>query len=487
MALVLVALIGVAAIAVLFAIAAQRRASGARRRLERAESIDPMTGLPNRFAAERAIAARRERHPDVGSGAYFLVSLDRFAGINETYGPEVGDALLLAVSTQIQRALQRDETVARYAGPQFLVMAPGVTDADGCRRRAGELHDAVQVPYRIGSDQIRIDVAVGAKVDDEPGQSAAEILADAELALDDASDTRSADPPAADGPSAVGKGNRARVRVYDTALRAGRAPVNSERRLRQAIEDGEFELVYRPIIDLTDGRVAGVEAHLRWHDPDRGVIEAAGFRDRLEETGLIVSLGWWQIGEACRQSRLWSEQFPQAELFILLHLSPRQLAQTDLASRVAGLVGDAGVEHGRLCLEIPEAASGPEVDRSWTALRPLKEAGVALGLDDFGVGYSSLRYLRRFQLDFLKIHRSFVGELGTNSANEAIVEQVVNLAHALEIATIADGVDSVAQDTMVRSMRCEYATGELYGGVMTTEAIDQLVGGGSVRTRPTSF
>jgi diguanylate cyclase (GGDEF)-like protein len=482
MAVVLVALIGVAAIAVIFAVVAQRRATRARRRLERAQSIDAMTGLPNRFAAERSITTRRDRHPDVGSGAYFLVSLDRFAGINETYGPEVGDALLLAVSTQIQRALRRDETVARYAGPQFLVMAPGVADADGCRRRAAELHDAVQVPYRIGTDQIRIDVAVGAKVDDDPRQSPAEILADAELALDDASDSRAADPQAAEG-----SGARGRVTVYDSALRAGRAPVNSERRLRQAIEDNEFELAYRPIVDLADGRVAGVEAHLRWHDPDRGLLEAAAFGDRLEETGLIVSLGWWQIGEACRQSRLWSERFPHAELFILLHLSPRQLAQTDLASRVAGMVGDAGVEHGRLCLEIPEAASGAEVDRSWTALRPLKEAGVALGLDDFGVGYSSLRYLRRFQLDFLKIHRSFVSELGTSNANEAIVEQVVNLAHALEIATIADGVDSIAQDTMVRSMRCEYATGELYGGVMTTEAIDELVGGGTVRSRPTSF
>jgi diguanylate cyclase (GGDEF)-like protein len=462
----------VALIAVAGAVAAHRRSTNARRRLERAESIDAMTGLPNRSAAERSIASRRERNAELGAGAYLLVSLDRFASINEHYGPEVGDALLLAVSTQVQRSLQRDESLARYAGPQFLVTAPGITDRDSCSRRANELHRSVEVPYQIGSDQIRIQVAIGAAVDDDPSLSPTELLTNAELALADAVEVRD------DGPAIV---------IYTDALRADPAPVNSERRLRQAIDDGQFELVYRPIVHLERGRVAGVEAHLRWHDPERGPIDAPDFYHRLEETGLVVPVGWWAIEEACRQSRAWAEHLPDAELFTLLHLSPRQLGQSDLVPRVTSIVEEMGVEAGRLCLEIPEASSGSEVDRAWSMLRPLKEAGVALGLDDFGVGYSSLRYLRRFQLDFLKIHRSFVSELGTSAANEAIVEQVVNLAHALDIATIADGVDSAEQDTMVRSMRCEYASGEIYGGAMTAAAIDELVGGGGIRTRPTPF
>jgi diguanylate cyclase (GGDEF)-like protein len=470
MVALVVGLTCVAVIAVAGAVVAHRRSTTARRQLERAESIDGMTGLPNRSAAERSISSRRERDPELGAGACLLVSLDRFASINEQYGPEVGDALLLAVSTQLQRALQRDESLARYAGPQFLVTAPGITDRDSCSRRAGELHQSVEVPYQIGSDQIRIQVAVGAAIDDDPQLDPGDLLTNAELALADAIESRD------DGPATV---------IYTDALRAGQAPVNSERRLRQAVDDRHFELVYRPIVHLEQGRVAGVQAHLRWNDPERGPIEAPAFYPRLEETGLVVPLGWWAIEEACRQSCAWAERFPDAELFTLLHLSPRQLGQSDLVSRVASIVGNLQVEAGRLCLEIPEASSGGEVDRAWSMLRPLKEAGVALGLDDFGVGYSSLRYLRRFQLDFLKIHRSFVSELGTSAANEAIVEQVVNLAHALDIATIADGVDSTEQDTMIRSMRCQYASGELYGGIMTAGAIDELVGGGGVRKRPT--
>jgi diguanylate cyclase (GGDEF)-like protein len=470
MALAVVALLVVTAVAVATALAGQRRASAARRQLERTVRTDGLTGLPNRMAIAETLAAARARAARNGMHAAVIAArLHRFELVNETYGPEVGDALLRAVATQLLERGRPGEVVTRDAGPTFVVVLDGIRERDALARRAAEIGGAVEVPYAIGHDHIRVTLLIGAVLDDRADRPVEDLLEDAGLALEQAA-----------GAGSTGT----TITIYDKNLRVGDTPVHAERRLRRAIDEEQFRLHYLPVVELGSGRIAAVEARLVWDDPDRGTVTDRSFVERLHTTGLLVPVAWWGLEETCRQSRDWQDRFGTIELRTIARVPPRLLAQADLADQVLQILDRTGATPDRLCLEIPEWAYGSQVEDSWSRLRPLKEAGILLGLADFGVGYSSLRYLRRFQLDLLKIDRVFVQAVGSNRADDAIVEQLVSLCHALGIAALADGVDTEHQAMLMQSMRCDYGTGELFGAPVPAGDIDELLATGTVKRRP---
>lgn len=450
------------------ALVGQLRFTSTRRRLDRAVRTDPLTGLQNRAALAEALTAARDRAERTAAhAAVVAVRLHRFELINETYGPEIGDGLLGAVGRQLSNRRRPGEVVIRDAGPQFIVVLTAA-DRDELHRRCAEVGAAAAVPYAIGHDHIRVTMVIGAALDGRADPSR-DLLADAELAREQA---------------ARGASSGTAIVIHDERPRAsGSSSIPDERRLRQALDRGQLRLHYLPVVELASGRLAAVEARLAWEDPERGTVIARDLLGQLQETGLIVPVAWWVLEEACRENRAWQDRFAATEVRTITRVAPQLLAHAELADRVLGIVERTGVSVDRLCLEIPESVSGGEVEEAWRALRPLKEAGVLLSLAEFGIGYSSLRYLRSFQLDLLKIDRSFVESIGSNRVDDALVEQLVNLCHALGIAALAEGVDSEHQATLVRSLRCDYATGALVGEPMPADGIDELLAAGTVRLR----
>jgi EAL domain-containing protein (putative c-di-GMP-specific phosphodiesterase class I) len=250
----------------------------------------------------------------------------------------------------------------------------------------------------------------------------------------------------------------------------------AERRLRQALDNGEFRLYYQPIVSLWTKRLVGVEALLRWNDPDRGMVRPEEFVSALEETGLIVPIGQWIIDEVCQQSRRWTEMHPdRPPLNIKFNVSARQLAQANFVDHVRQALESSGAAPDRICLEVTEGALMYDVASAWSTLRACKQLGVSLALDDFGTGYSSLSYLRQFDLDLLTIDKSFVDELSHSREDAVIVEHIIGMAKALGIVTVAEGVETEEQVALLRSMNCDLAQGYYFSHPQPPDVIAHLM------------
>ncbi len=466
---VVVGLLALSIVMIAVAAAAQRAASRAHADLQRTTRFDLLTGLPNRTQLTTDLDARLGG-PSGGDGrrggrvgALILVEFHRYAAINDTYGREVGDGLLVAAAEQLGAALRAGERLFRPGGPQFAVISPDPADTASAIRRADELQAALGVAFRIGTDHLRVATSSGIAMLDGRATQAEELVRDATVALQHAD---------SDGPGASV--------VFDLSMHATVMAATAERRLREALERDQFWLLYLPVVALDNHELVGVEALLRWADPERGLVSPAEFLPLLDESGLIIPVGDWAIEAACRQSVLWQQAFPARELITTVNVSPRQLASADFMERVLRTVEETGMDPGRLCLEITEGVVMHDIESSWTMLRTAKDAGIKLALDDFGTGFSSLGYLRRFDLDVLKIDRAFVAEVATSREDAAIVQQLVALAHALGLAPVAEGVDSAEQAQTLHGMGCDFAQGFYFSAPQPVTAIDHMLSTGTV-------
>jgi EAL domain-containing protein (putative c-di-GMP-specific phosphodiesterase class I) len=285
------------------------------------------------------------------------------------------------------------------------------------------------------------------------------VLLDATVALDQALDA-----------------GRGVTRTIDAAASGTRSPATTEYRLRSALDDGEFWLLYLPVVTLTDQRLVGVEALLRWADPERGLVHPDRFFYALNETGLIVPVGDWVLREAARQCRAWHDQHPdRPPLDITINVSPRQLMQADFVDRVEAALEESGADPGHLCLEVAEGALVHQPDQLWTTLRDAKQRGLRLGIDDFGTGHTSLQHLRQFNLDQLKIDRSFVAELPVSEADRSIVGHVIGLAHELGVVPVAEGIETVDQLEVLRQLGCDLGQGFHFSTPQPPEVIASLI------------
>lgn len=447
-----------------YAALSSRAARKAQANLEYLANYDTLTGLRNRVAVRTELTALVADKGRGGRVAVILIELDRFAAVNDTYGHDVGDQLMVAASGQIRKALLPNETLFRLGGPQFIVLCPTAITRDAALERATSLQNAVRVQYRISHDHVRISASTGVVLLDQRHDAPAVVLADAEAALREA--------------NRQGPGTTV---AFEVAMRSKINPYDAEFRLRRALENDEFLLMYMPVVTMKGSKLVGVEAVIRWADPEHGVVAPSEFFELLEDTDLLGPVGEWILREACTHTRSWIERFPDRDLVTTINVSPAQLADPNYIGWVTGTLAEFGIEPGRLCLEITEGAIRKDADAIWWSLRNAKEAGIQLALDDFGTGYSTFDYIRKFSLDVLKIDKVFIDRVNASNEDYAIVQQLISLAHSLDFVAIAEGVDTAEQATTLASLNCDLAQGYYWSQPLPLDSIEKVIERGAIR------
>ena len=412
---------------------------------------DGLTDLPNRtLLTDRIRHALERRRDETTVLALLFCDVDGFKNINDAYGHQVGDDMLRLAAERLSSAVRPGDTVARIGGDEFVILCESLEDFNDAATIAYRASAAVAEPITTGPADIEMTVSIGvavAAIGDEV--TADTLLRDADEAMYKAK---------RQGPNVV--------ELFDEQLRA--AASSSLRLLaemRRAEGDRELRLHYQPVMQLHNEAVIGVEALIRWQHPTRGLVQPDDFVPFAERSGLIVGMGAWVVHEACEQAAAWAadRQLPTPQLTISVNVSGRQLARRAGLFRAVSLALDeSGVEPTSLVLEVTESALMDDAEAALRVLTELKTLGVQIAIDDFGTGYSSLVYLKRFPVDLIKIDRSFVAGLGRDHEDAAIVRSVIDLAHALGIATVAEGIETPRHLAMLQDLGCAYGQGYLW-------------------------
>jgi diguanylate cyclase (GGDEF)-like protein/PAS domain S-box-containing protein len=408
---------------------------------------DALTGLPNRALLadrlRREIArARRGDRPF----ALHLIDLDGFKNINDVLGHVLGDKFLKVVAQRLRSLVREGDTVARLGGDEFAVLQSRLTRSEEAAELAARIVAAVSEPYQFAGERITTNASVGTTLHPADGADAEALLKHADLAMYRAK---------ADG------GNVVRFYAADMHSRAQEARhLDSE--LRQAIQDNQFVLYYQPQVDLKTGHIIGAEALLRWRRPGRGIVGPGVFLARAEENGLIVPINEWVLRQACRDAKSWQRAgFPP--LRVGVNLSAVQFRKQSVPLLVAKTLADTGLDPRRLDLELTESIVMADTEAVAADLHRLHELGVSISIDDFGTGYSSLTYVKNFPVDRLKIDQCFIRDLATDPSDAAIVRAIVSLGHSLELAIVAEGVETADQLERLRAEDCDEVQGYYFG------------------------
>jgi len=413
--------------------------------------FDSLTGLPNRRLLsdrlDNALAvARRSGH----YGALLLLDLDYFKTLNDARGHEVGDQVLKAIAAGLAAGLRESDTLSRLGGDEFVLLLPELSPrvqsaADMARNVAEKLRSKLTEPLKIDGEQITLGASIGVTLfPTSAGCSAAEVLKQADTAMYQA--------------KAAG---RNMVRFFEPEMQA-RAEMrfNLEAELRHAVEHDELRLYLQPQCDR-DGRVCGAEALLRWHHPRRGLIPPGSFIPIAEETGLIVALGDWVLRRAC--ALLITPELAEQPMRIAVNVSPRQFHRSGFVDRVRDILAETGADACRLTFEVTEGLVIDNVHQTVATMSELAALGIHFSIDDFGTGYSSLAYLKRLPINELKIDRSFIQEAPTDPNDAALVDAILSIAGHLNIAVVAEGVETEAQAAFLHSRAPMLYQGYLYG------------------------
>jgi diguanylate cyclase (GGDEF)-like protein len=464
---------------------------------------DPLTGLPGRtlFMDRLSVALARSGRR-TSQVAVLLVDLDGFRLINDSYGKETGDRLLVAVAERVFGALRPGDTVARVGEDDFAILCDDIARAEGAATIAERVHAAVGSPYQFDGEDVETTAGLGYAVGTGRDHSPEFLFRRAEEALHRAKaqgqgtlvaaepvappEEPEAEPEPEPEPAPEPEAVPAAVAAVEQATAEARplhveevrpdavGPAEPDREppaeagdlgeeLYRGLERSEFRLLYQPIIHLRTGRIAGVEALLRWEHPQRGLVSPAEFMDAAEESGLIHAMGAWVLRQVTADAeRLQAARPDGSPLMLSVNLSARQLADPNFAQVVRGILAGSLVDPGTIYLEVGESSVMEDVDAVAGVLRDLRATGVRISIDDFGTGFSSLLHLNRFPIDFLKVDRSFIDTLDRPTGSANIVTAVIAMAHALGLPAIAEGVETDDQLSSLRSLGCDYAQGYLF-------------------------
>ena len=435
-----------------------------RRRLEERvrhhAMYDPLTDLPNRTLfldrLEHAVSASRRGGHTV---AVLMMDIDGFNAVNDALGQAAGDEVLAQVGGRLRDCLRSTDTVARMDGDRFamLLVDAGTPEA---ARVANRVLERLGAAFSVKGKDVFVDTSVGITQFPDGSRSAGSIVADAD--------------------SAMCAAKHAGGRRYQFYQRERHAELLKQfellTELRQALERREFVLHYQPIVRLDDGRIVGVEALTRWVNPSRGMIQPGDFIPLAEQAGLIVAIDRWVTAEACRQTRTWQQRFPSENpLAISVNLSARQLQDPDLLRDVRAAVETFGLGPRSLTLEITETVLMQDTEATISVLRALRGLGVRLAIDDFGIGFSSLSYLRRLPVDVVKIDRSFVAGVATGTEEWTLARGIIRLVHSLGLETVAEGVERAEQRAHLMALGCRLAQGFYFARPAPAEAITALL------------
>ncbi|NHZ43465.1 EAL domain-containing protein [Massilia sp. CCM 8693] len=437
----------------------------ANRQLHHQALHDSLTRLPNRSLLEDRIV--QAIHGAERSGKRFalmFLDLDRFKTINDSLGHQYGDKLLQAVAARLSDCLRANDTVARLGGDEFVVLLCDVGAPTAVAGVAGKLLDTIALPLDVEGQVQSVSASIGISMYPDDGTSLRELMTNADSAMYHAK-----------------KVGRANHQFFAPAMNAAAgARLALESALRLALEHQQFELHYQPKVDVASGAVVAMEALVRWHCPQRGMVPPNDFIGVAEEIGLIIPLGAWVLREACRQNRAW-QLAGMAQLRVAVNLSAYQFRQKDLPEFVAGVLRETGMDASCLELEVTESVVMHNPAEAAQILDRLHGQGIHISVDDFGTGYSSLSYLKQFRLDTLKIDRSFVRDISSDADDAAIVRSVIALAHSLRLKVIAEGVETDAQLAYLRELGCDQYQGYLRSKPLPAHEFEALVraGGGA--------
>ena len=419
---------------------------------------DPLTGLPNRVLIlqllEHAFRASRRSGK---TSAVFFVDLDRFKEVNDTYGHQVGDELLVAVAKRVTRVLRPGDSLARLSGDEFIVLCEELADPSEADPIAVRLNAELSRPFVLSGMELKVTASIGIAFTGQSIEAPEELLRDADLAMYQSKRDR-----------ARGYEVRDLRELYLAGHQAGLA-----RSLPGALGRGELHLDYQPIVEARDGRLTGVEALLRWTHPSRGAVSPRVFIPFAEQSGQIIELGQWVLQQAWSDRNQWQRQRP-AEIGMSVNVSAHQFMSAGFAASVAKVLDSTSVDPGLLTLEVTERLFVRDQERAFVVLDELKELGVKLALDDFGTGYSSLGYLNTLPIDIIKIDQKFIAKLN-NPGTQAIVTAIIGLAHSLGMTVVSEGVETTTQRDQVTKLGSDSCQGFYFAPPMLASSVDALI------------
>ena len=439
---------------------------------------DPLTSLPNRrlFMDRLQSSFVRSRRDTGRLYTLLLANLDHFKAFNETIGAVGGDHILLEIGRRLAKTLRQDDTIARrdspgtateivlfrLGGDEFTMLLDAVGEPSDAMRVARSIQTAVAEPFQVENREVRVSVSIGIALSTPAHERAEDVLKDADVAMRRA--------------KALGG---SRCEVFDEAMHTravGRLRLEAD--LRTAMTEHQFRVYYQPVVQLDTRRIVSFEALLRWNHPVQGLISPYRFIEAAEDTGILVSIGHWLLLQACRQLRD-AETPGQAgnsqSMNITVNISARQFADARLVNDIQDALQQTGIDPSRLQLEITESVAAADPKLTVTVLSHLKHMGIGVVLDDFGTGTTSLRALRQFPVDALKIDRSLVREMQTDRVTGDIVEMIIALAHKMNLKAIAQGIETPRQMERLVELGCEYGQGYFFSQPMEAKAAQQFL------------
>ena len=426
--------------------------------IERLAYFDPLTDLPNRRMLQDRLelALKRSRRQATGAALLYL-DLDSFKHINDSLGHPAGDKLLREMASRFMQTLRDDDVVCRLGGDEFAVILHDIQHDQDVVQVSHKLLDAVAVPLQLDGREVVVTASVGIALFPKDGDDGKTLEKHADIALYHAKEE--------------GKNT---FRFFSEELNNSfRDWIAMEHGLRHVLDRNELELQYQPKVNAVTGKVAGVEALLRWHSPELGLVSPLRFIPLAEETRQIISIGEWVLRTACRQQLAWQQQ--GIRLTMAVNLSAVQFKSPSLIDRIAAIIDETGIQPESLELELTESALVDKPDDAIHVLEQLRSLGCGISIDDFGTGYSSLSYLKSFPVTILKIDRSFVRDLAHDSGDRAIAQSVVNLANNLDMKTVAEGVEEPEQLEILKQIGCTYIQGFIHSRPVPADQIPAVI------------
>ena len=441
----------------------------AEERLFHMANHDDLTGLANRSLLHKRIleAIRAAKEGDSGL-AVLLLDLDDFKKVNNTLGHLAGDELLVEAAQRLRGCVRAGDVVARTGGDEFVVVLPGLRESDDVAMLAGKLLNALKRPYAVKGNTLYVGVSMGVALYPDHGRDEHLLIKHADTALYKAKE--------------LGK-NRWHVFVPEGGTAVERR-VRLEEALYDAVQNGEFTLVYQPLFCARTRKLRGIEALMRWHRPGHGPVSPAEFIPLAEDNGLINHLGRWSMRAACHQLAEWNRRWG-TDLYASVNISPLQFRQERFKESIVETLKESGLSAEHLTLEITEGALMHDPKQIQGLLEFVRGLGVRISVDDFGTGYSSLAYLKRFPLSVLKIDRSFVNDLTIDPSDRAIISAIMGLAKELRLEVVAEGVETEEQFGILKSMGCDIIQGYLLGKPVSADELERKIEAGEWQPKRT--
>ena len=426
--------------------------------LHRVTYFDTLTGLPNREMLHERMAAafaRAERENTLVALIFF--DLDRFKHINETLGHKLGDELLQLVAQRLTALGREDYSVCRLGGDEFIILLEAVENADAIAELAKEILASITVPFSVHNHELHVTTSLGISVYPTDGVDRTTLMKNADAALY----------------RAMANGGNS-YQFYRESMNAGAFNrLTLEGSLRHAVKRNELRLYYQPQVSTHSGHIEGMEALVRWHHPELGLVSPGVFIPLAEENGMIIEIGEWVLRTACLQAKAWADAgYP---LRVGVNVSARQFHQENIEQRIIAIIDESGLDPHQLEIEITESLIMSNPTETCALLERLRELGIQIAIDDFGTGYSSLSHLKHFPIDTLKVDQSFIREVSAAGSSAAIAATIVSLAHALGMKSIAEGVETMEQLAFMRTHNCHEIQGFLFSRPVPAEDFEKLL------------